>query len=73
MMKLKTYISTLAMLCLTFQASAQGNTITVSTAAQFIDALGPDRTIVIATDQPLNITEAIDQKVAEGTLALGET
>ncbi|MBP3737617.1 MAG: right-handed parallel beta-helix repeat-containing protein [Muribaculaceae bacterium] len=73
MMKLKTYISTLAMLCLTFQASAQGNTITVSTAAQFIDVLGPDRTIVIATDQPLNITEAIDQKVAEGTLALGET
>lgn len=73
MMKLKTYISTLALLCLAFQASAQGNTITVSTAAQFVDALGPDRTIVIATDQPLNITEAIDQKAAEGTLPLGET
>ena len=73
MMKLKTYITALAMLCITLQASAQHNTITVSTAAQFVEALGPDRTIIIATDQPLNITEAIDQKVAEGTLPEGET
>lgn len=73
MMKLKTYIAALAMLCITLQASAQHNTITVSTAAQFVEALGPDRTIIIATDQPLNITEAIDQKVAEGTLPEGET
>nr|WP_316619029.1 right-handed parallel beta-helix repeat-containing protein [uncultured Ruminococcus sp.] len=72
-MKLKTYITALAMLCITLQASAQHNTITVSTAAQFVEALGPDRTIIIATDQPLNITEAIDQKVAEGTLPEGET
>ncbi len=72
-MKLKTYITTLAVLCLALEAMAQRNTITVSTAAELVNALGPDRTIVIATDQPLNITEAVDQRVGEGTLPEGET
>lgn len=72
-MKLKSFFSTLAVLCLALAASAQGNTITVSTADEFVNALGPDRIIVIATQQPLNITEAIDKRVEEGTLPEGDT
>lgn len=71
-MTLKTYITALAALCLAIGAQAAG-TITVTTAAELVNALGPDRTIVIASNQPLNITEAIDQMAANGTLPEGET
>ena len=72
-MKLKTYFTALAVICLALEASADGNTINVKTAAEFVNALGPDRTIVIVTNQPLNITEAIDRRVSEGTLPEAET
>ena len=72
-MKLKAIFAVLLGFWLCIDASAQGSTITVRTAAEFVDALGPDRTIVIAAGQPMNITEAIDQRVAEGTLPEGET
>ena len=72
-MKLRTFLTTIAMLCMALAAAAQGNTIIVNNAAELVNALGSDRTIVIATNQPLNITEAIDQRVGEGTLPEGET
>lgn len=72
-MKLKTISLLLACTCAVLAAGAQSATVRVSTATELINALGPDRTIVIDATQPLNVTEALNQMVAEGSIAEGET
>lgn len=63
-MKLRNIVS-LLFLCLATSAMAKDNVIVVKTARQFIDAIGSDRTIVINSKTPLNITAALDQLVEE--------
>lgn len=71
-MKLRQLL-TLLLLCFAASAMAKDNVITVKTARQFIEAIGPDRTIVIDTKAPFNITEALDMLVEEGRINRGHT
>lgn len=57
--------------CCAAAASAKDNVITVKNARQFIEAIGPDRTIVIDSKTPLNITEAASALIEEGRIAEG--
>lgn len=63
-MKLRNIIALLAF-CLASSVMAKDNVIVVKTARQFIEAIGNDRTIVINSKTPLNITAALDQLVEE--------
>lgn len=71
-MKLRNILLMLLFSCAAF-ATAKDNVVTVKTARQFIEAIGPDRTIVIDSKTPLNITEAITELVEAGRLAEGLT
>lgn len=62
-MKLR-HLLTLLLLCLASTAAmAKDKVITVKTAKQFIEALGPERTIIIDSKQPLNLTEALTELI----------
>lgn len=61
----------LMLIAVALGASAAGKTITVKNAHEFIQALGPDRTIVIATSKPLNITEELEKRIASGEILEG--
>lgn len=63
-MKLRNII-TLLFLCLATSAMAKDNVIVVKTARQFIEAIGSNRTIVINSKTPLNITAALDEMIEE--------
>lgn len=63
----------LAFIAMSMSVLAANQTISVKTADEFVRALGPDRTIVIATTAPLNVTEAIDKMIALGHLNEGPT
>lgn len=71
-MKLRQLL-TLLLLCFAASAMAKDNVITVKTARQFIEAIGPERTIVIDAKTPLNITEAMDAMIEEGRINEGHT
>lgn len=72
-MKQNILIAPLFVLLMSLDVAAQETILTVRSATEFINALGSNRTIVITTSEPLNITEAVDLKVGEGTIAEGET
>lgn len=69
-MKLRN-ILTLLFLCCAMSALAKGNVITVKNARQFIEALGNDRTIVIDSKTPLNITETLSAMIEERRINIG--
>lgn len=57
----------------TAHAGNKSQTFKVKTAEEFIRALGPDRTIIITTDKPLNITDALERLIERGEIAEGST
>lgn len=69
-MKLRNII-TLLFLCLATSAMAKDNVIVVKTAREFIEAIGSDRTIVINSKTPLNITAALDEMIEEKRISEG--
>ena len=71
-MKKSLVIAMFALLFTSLPMSA-GKTITVKNAKDFIKALGSDRTIVISSSKPLNITDALEDMIAKGEIAEGET
>lgn len=74
-MKLRFLAVMVALAGLAVSASA-GNkplTITVKNAHDFIKAIGPDRTIEIASKTPLNITDELEKMIASGEIHEGPT
>lgn len=71
-MKLRHLLIVLLFSCAAI-ASAKDNVITVKTARQLIEAIGPSRTIVIDAKKPLNLTEALDELIAAGRIGEGAT
>lgn len=72
-MKLRFLTAITAMAALALSVSAAGKTITVKNAHDFIKALGPDRTIVIAANKPLNITDELEKMINSGEIQQGPT
>lgn len=71
-MKLRTLLTLL--LCLASSvAMAKDKVIIVKTAKQFIEALGPERTIVIDSKTPLNITAALTELIDNNRINEGAT
>ena len=65
-MKAKALLSAAALCLGALVASAE--TITVSTAEEFVNALGSDRTIVIDAPGPLNITPVVEKLIADNKI-----
>lgn len=63
----------MAVAVLALGASAAVKTITVKNAHDFIKALGPDRTILIASGKTLNITDELEKMIASGEIKEGPT
>lgn len=72
-MKLKAISLMLAAACCLPAAGAKGTTVRVTNATELINAIRPHQTIIIDAKQPLNITEALDQMVADGSITEGDT
>jgi len=73
-MKITKLLLLLVAACLALSATAAGNkTITVKNATDFINALGSERTIVIDSKKPLNITEALNKMIDKGEMPIGPT
>lgn len=70
-MKLRFFAFMMAIVGLAMGASAGEKKITVKNAHDFIKALGPNRTIVIATSKPLNITDELEKMIASGEIKEG--
>lgn len=72
-MKLRFLAVMMAIAGIALGASAGSKTITVKTAHDFVKAIGPDRTIVIASKTPLNITDELEKMIATGEIQRGPT
>ncbi len=70
-MRLTRFIIMFVAACVAMGAHA-AKTIKVKTAQEFIKALGSERTIVIATDKPINLTDELDKMVARGEIVRGQ-
>lgn len=66
-------ILTLLLFCCAMAGFAKEDVITVRTARQFIEAIGNDRTIVVDSRAPLNITEALSVLMEEKRINEGHT
>lgn len=58
---MKKLILIISLFVISLIASAENKTITVKNGEEFLKALGPDRTIIIASSKPINITEVLDK------------
>lgn len=66
------YFLSLLIFCLASTAAmAKDKVITVKTAKQFIEAIGPERTIVIDSKEPLNITAALIELIDQNRIEQG--
>lgn len=70
---MKKIVVSLFFILVSIGAWAQGETITVRTAEEFLNAIGPDRTILIDAKAPLNLTTAINYLVSIGKVDKGAT